>query len=131
MTFARAKRIVDDFNRRVPVGTLVQYGTGSRNGQGAMGVTTTDARLLGSTPIVFVEGARGCIALTHIDPVEARLRDLQKRLRAARFLRDLAARTRSEIDEMFDGDARSRLCEVWSSILGAAEDLETPRGGPS
>lgn len=60
-------RVVDDFNARAPIGTRVRYWTGARRGPGAIGETRSPAQLLGDhTPVVWITGARGGIALSHV-----------------------------------------------------------------
>lgn len=61
-------KAVDRFNELHPVGTRVRYWTGVREGEGRKGVTTHEATLLGGhTPVAWIEGARGCVALTHVE----------------------------------------------------------------
>ncbi len=61
--------IVDEFNRQCPVGAPVRawpYVKGDKSGFGT--VTRSEAYVLsGHTPVVFVEGHSGCIALSHVD----------------------------------------------------------------
>lgn len=59
---------VERFNQKWPVGTKVRYWTGLREGPGKEGKTSTDAELLGGhTAVVWIEGASGCVALTHVE----------------------------------------------------------------
>lgn len=59
-----------DFNERYPVGQLVNYWRGVREGPGKRSVTVTPASVLGGgTAVVWVKGEIGCIALSHIEPV--------------------------------------------------------------
>jgi hypothetical protein len=64
------KDAVDAFNRDNMIGTHVQYWTGDRVGRGKFSTTRGKADLLGGhTPVVWVAGEPGCIALTHVLPV--------------------------------------------------------------
>lgn len=61
---------VDRFNAKWPVGTKVRYWTGLHEGPGKEGVTRSRAELLsGHTAVVWIEGASGCVALTHVEVV--------------------------------------------------------------
>lgn len=51
----------------VPVGTLVRYWPGARNGPGRVSHTRTPAWLIGGTPCVSVDGYAGAIALNHVE----------------------------------------------------------------
>ena len=67
MNTRRAQSTVDRFNEKHPIGTMVHYWPGVREGEGQTGTTTHPALLLGGvTPVVWIEGALGCIALTHV-----------------------------------------------------------------
>lgn len=58
------------FNDAHPVGTLVRYWKGVREGDGKVSRTRTAAQLLsGHTAVVWVEHEGACIALTHIQPI--------------------------------------------------------------
>lgn len=64
-----AQMLVDAWNELHPIGTSVRYWPGFREGDGKTGRTRSTAQLLGGhTPVVWVEGATGSIALTHVDP---------------------------------------------------------------
>lgn len=66
-----AASVIDAWNAAHPVGTPVQYWPGVREGDGWLSRTRTAAEVLGGhTPVVWVEGASSCIALTHIEPVQ-------------------------------------------------------------
>ncbi|MFA5123023.1 hypothetical protein [Zavarzinia sp.] len=60
---------VENFNLKHPVGTLVRYWRGAREGQpSGEGPTTYAAELMGGhTGVVWIEGCRGCIALSHVE----------------------------------------------------------------
>lgn len=69
------RRAVDEFNRTTPVGSPVRYWTGARTGEGRVSVTRSTAQILsGHTPVVWVDGHSGCIALTHVDAETAIIR---------------------------------------------------------
>lgn len=66
--------IVERFNERHPIGTAVRYWTGRRQGSGELTETRTPASVLGGhTPVIWVTGHAGCIALTHIEPAREAL----------------------------------------------------------
>ncbi len=63
---------LDRFNARYPVGTLVRYwrSAGGKHEPSSVTRTVTRASMLsGHTPVVWVEGETGCIALTHVAPI--------------------------------------------------------------
>ncbi len=63
---------VDRFNARYPVGMLIRYwkDAGGKHTPSRVTRTVTRASVLsGHTPVVWVEGESGCIALTHGAPV--------------------------------------------------------------
>lgn len=67
-----AKQVVDRFNRRHPVGTLIRYWPLAR-GFGFPVKTRTRTRVYllgGHTPVVWVDDRADCIALSHADVVE-------------------------------------------------------------
>jgi hypothetical protein len=60
---------VDRFNARYPIGTLVRCWKGARGKHkpSRLAHTVTRASVLsGHTPVVWVEGESGCIALTDV-----------------------------------------------------------------
>ncbi len=61
----------EQFNERVPVGTLVKWWTMLREDEPTgRSATRTPAQMLGGhTPVVWVEGHPACIALSHVEPV--------------------------------------------------------------
>lgn len=66
----RNDEAVATFNERCPIGTPVRYWPGIREGDGREGQTRSAAQLLsGHTPVVWVTGHAGCIALTHVEPI--------------------------------------------------------------
>lgn len=66
---------VTRFNQRHPIGTLVRYWKGVREGEGKESTTRSAAQLLeGHTAVVWLDGVSGCIALTHIQPVSKQFR---------------------------------------------------------
>ena len=65
---ARAQKECDAFNEEHPVGTVVAYWRGLHAGEpDGEGRTCTVAQLVGGAPVVWIEGCRGCVALTHIE----------------------------------------------------------------
>jgi len=68
-----AARLAREFNARHRIGQRVRFWNGVREGNGLEGCTTTEAFVLGGhTAVVFIRpGARGCIALTHVEPIAA------------------------------------------------------------
>ncbi len=65
---AAKRKAVERFNRANPVGTPVLFWPGVRKGEGRESKTRTEAQVLsGHTPVVWVEGYAGCIALTHVE----------------------------------------------------------------
>lgn len=69
----RLQDTVDRFNAAYPVGTPVRAWPGVKGDHtGTDTKTRSEAYVLsGHTPVVFVEGHSGCIALTHIQPLES------------------------------------------------------------
>lgn len=65
------ERLVADFNAAYPVGQLVSFWSGLREGPpSGFGPTKTQAMVLGGhTAVVWIEGARSCIALSHVEPL--------------------------------------------------------------
>ena len=60
---------VDQFNAMYPIGTMVRYWRGVREGDGRLGQTTSEAFLLGGhTPVVLIDGCSGSVALSHVEP---------------------------------------------------------------
>lgn len=68
----KMQRSCDDFNNRHPIGATVLVWTGLKEGPGKIGqVRDPGAYILsGHTPVVFVTGTRGCVALTHVAAIE-------------------------------------------------------------
>lgn len=67
-TNEKEQKRCDEFNQKYPVGTRVRYWTGLREGEGRVGKTRSAAEVLsGHTAVVWVEGCRGCVALTHVE----------------------------------------------------------------
>lgn len=68
---AEAQRVVDAFNAAHPVGTPVRYWPGVREGAGIESRTRSAAQRLGGSegeqPVVWVDGCRSCIALSHVE----------------------------------------------------------------
>lgn len=62
---------VEIFNLKHPIGTLVRYWRGIREGDpSGEGPTIHPADLLGGhTGVIWIEGCRGCIALSHVEAI--------------------------------------------------------------
>jgi hypothetical protein len=58
----------ETFNAKYPLGTMVDFWTGLRAGEpSGTSTTRSEAELLGGhTAVVWLEGVRGCIALSHV-----------------------------------------------------------------
>ena len=73
MVKSLAVETVVRWNDKNPVGTIVQYWRGTKTPDAppsGVGKTTQPASLLGGhTPVVWIEGCSGCIALTHVEVV--------------------------------------------------------------
>lgn len=64
---------IDSWNRAYPVGTMVQYWRGAKEGEPTgTGATRTEARDFYGQPVVWIEGCSGCVALTHVEPIARR-----------------------------------------------------------
>lgn len=63
---------VDHFNRVNPVGTMVRYWKMHKHGEpSGTGPTRTPAQVLsGHTAVVWIENCSGCVAISHVEPVE-------------------------------------------------------------
>lgn len=59
----------EQFNRKYPIGSLVRYWPGVKEGPGTLSQTRSEAWLIGHVPCVAVEGFAGGISLTHVRPV--------------------------------------------------------------
>ena len=58
---------VEQFNRYHQPGDTVRVWTGPREGEGRLVQTVAAAFILGGhTPVVYVTGGHGCVALTHV-----------------------------------------------------------------
>lgn len=76
---------VDAFNALYSIGQRVRYWPGAREGDGIVSNTRTEAQVLsGHTAVVWVDGASGCISLSHVKPLPPRTVALPKP--AARFV---------------------------------------------
>ncbi|MFI6160366.1 hypothetical protein ACIA59_10500 [Micromonospora haikouensis] len=70
--------VVDDFNAEHGSRAWVRYWTGTRDDAAKFGLTDGKAWLLGGhTPVVRVEGAASCIALTHVDVIPGQPDDIE------------------------------------------------------
>lgn len=68
---ARAEREAADWNERHPAGTPVRYWPGAREGEGRQGVTRDEASTLCGIAVVWIKGHAGCVALSHVEAIEA------------------------------------------------------------
>lgn len=60
-------KAVEEWNNRYKIGQAVLYWPGALEGDGEMGVTSTDAWVLvGHTAVVWIEGVGSCMALDHV-----------------------------------------------------------------
>jgi hypothetical protein len=60
------------FNKANPVGTVVRYWKGVREGEpSGVGPTTHEASLLGGhTAVAWIQGCSSCVALSHVEVVK-------------------------------------------------------------
>lgn len=66
-TRAQAETAARHFNESHPVGGLVRYWKGLRQGDGTVGKTRSEAYVTDSgDAVVFIEGVSGYVALTHV-----------------------------------------------------------------
>ena len=58
----------DIWNARHPVGTVVSYWRGVKEGEpSGTGTTRSPAQALGENPVVWIAGCSGCIHLSHVE----------------------------------------------------------------
>jgi hypothetical protein len=63
-------KLVAKWNQSFPIGQLVRYWTGLRDGIGIISHTRSKAEVLGGhTAVVWIDGCSGCVALSHIEPL--------------------------------------------------------------
>lgn len=68
---AAQQKVVDAWNANHDVGELVKYWTFTREGEGKLARTRSRAEVLsGHTAVVWLEGVRGCVALSHVEATE-------------------------------------------------------------
>lgn len=62
----------DEFNAAHPVGTLVRYWRGAKEGPpSGEGQTNHTAHVLGThSAVVWISGCRGCVALSHVEVIQ-------------------------------------------------------------
>lgn len=61
---------VRKFNELFPIGTMVRYWRGARQGQpSGKGRINSAASILGEEAVAWIEGCRGAIALSHVEPI--------------------------------------------------------------
>ena len=69
-TVKEEQEMVDRWNATHLVGTPVLYWPLAREGDGVLSKTRSLAQMFGGhTAVVWVDGARGCIALDHVEAV--------------------------------------------------------------
>ena len=72
-----AQRECEAWNARHPIGTMVRYWRGTRDGEpSGTGPTTFAACVLGGVAVLWVRGLSGCVALSHVEPIEKRQLEL-------------------------------------------------------
>lgn len=66
----QVQREVDDFNKRHPIGTPVQYWPVIGGKDSMRSTTRSEAQVLGGhTAVVWINGKAGCVALSHVEAV--------------------------------------------------------------
>jgi hypothetical protein len=71
-TPAQMQRQVDEWNSKHTEKTQVRYWTGTREGEGKLGWTQTQATILGGhTAGVYIGGA-GFVALSHVEAIDGK-----------------------------------------------------------
>ncbi len=63
-----AQKACAKWNTLFPVGTLVRYWRGLREGRGLVGKTRSSATVVCGTAVVWIEGCCGCVAISHVEP---------------------------------------------------------------
>lgn len=64
------QKLVDDFNARVMVGDLIEFSEVIGLGEVRRFNTATPAEILsGHSAVVWLEGKRGCVLVSHCQPV--------------------------------------------------------------
>ena len=66
----RLDREIAAWNERHPIGTLVRFWTGAREGEGRTGNTRSEAEAPSGYGVVWVTGEPSCIALSHVEVIE-------------------------------------------------------------
>jgi hypothetical protein len=60
-------KLIDDFNATYPVGSSILVHTGTLQDPAVEVEVRDPAQVLGGhTPVVYVTGGKGCVALTHV-----------------------------------------------------------------
>lgn len=104
----------------IPVGTLVRYWPGVREGEGKTGRTRSAVGTVGDgTPVVWIEGEAGCIALTHVERLD---HDVDTRAIATDLM--LGACREIKLDAIYDclgkRPDRDLLAEEIGGLIGKA-----------
>lgn len=64
----KAQRTCDEWNAANPIGTAVRYWRGMREGDPTgTGKIYNEATVMGGSPVAWISGCRGCVALTHVE----------------------------------------------------------------
>ena len=68
---AKLQREADAWNKKHPVGTVVRYWRGMREGEpsGAGRVRHAATVLSGHTVVAWIEGCVGCVCVSHVEAV--------------------------------------------------------------
>ena len=67
----KEQQLCDDFNRMYAEGTLVKYWTGVKEGEpSGIGKTRSTAQMMCGHSVVWIEGYRSCVGLSHIEVAE-------------------------------------------------------------
>ena len=123
----RAQREADAWNAAHPVGTIVRFWTGLREGAPTgEGPTRAAAAVLSGHASVWIDGCCGGVNLSHVevstDDAETQYTTAVAALQAARERRDRHAREREEVlreaAKKHDDETR-RLC----SVVSVKQDL--------
>lgn len=110
--------VIDDevWMARYPVGAVVRYWPGVREGVGIASRTRSLPWVLGGhTPVVMVEGHAGGVALTHVEPCEGLgLLTALHELAVAADNRTAQELTRQAVDASFAAhDELDKACEAY------------------
>jgi hypothetical protein len=72
LSVKKLEAAVAKFNELNPVGTAVRFWPGPKQGEGLTGTISDPATVLGGhTAVAWIDGARGCIAISHVERIDA------------------------------------------------------------